>query len=136
MDCLEFYNTLAYKKNHAVASVNETLRNAFLLSKKKILSIETGGSVHNLEDIMAFIRMCGLHLEITIVYEYHVDTVNDLRSMIKTERENARWSIETLSSRSGVHQNIVYAFEQGYGKMRLDSFLRIIDAFGAILKIE
>jgi len=77
--------------------------------------------------------MCGSQMEFE--WEYCND-ISDLRTAIIKAREELEISQNNLAKMSDVHINIIKAFEEGRCSLRVDGFLRIVDALNVTITVE
>jgi len=60
---------------------------------------------------------------------------SELVAQIKAARKKARLSQEDLASLASISRRPIYLLERGRGAIRLDTFIKILDALGLSLQI-
>lgn len=129
----DFSQMLAIASENATVKINDCLPHIFKLSKHKIDVLLTGSESFNMTDCFHFIQACDFTMEFE--WEYCKE-LSDLRAAIKKTRQDYKMSRRDLSIKSGVHTNVISAFEDGSCTLKIDSLLRIADALNATITIE
>jgi len=124
---------LASVFENATIKISDSLPYIFKLSQHKIDVLLTGSESFNMTDCFNLIQAFNCTMEFN--WEFCTE-LSDLRVAIKNTRQYYDLSRRELSMKSGVHTNIISAFEDGRCTMKIDSFLRIADALNAIITIE
>lgn len=129
----EFCKMLVAVSENATVKIHDCLPHIFKLSQHKIDVLLTGSESFNMTDCFHFIQACDCAMEFE--WEYCTE-LSDLRAAIKKTRQDYGMSRRDLSIKSGVHTNIISAFEDGRCELKIDSFLRIADTLNATITIE
>lgn len=132
----EFSNLLIYTKNKASVLLGEALIFAAQLSFKKIEVIESGQKEFNLSDALLYLRMCNSTLELAGYDLVYADTLADIGTFLRNNRETYEWSVVDIARRSHVSSKIIYAFEKGRCDLKIDTFLKLINAMNITIKID
>lgn len=129
----DFSQMLAIASENATVKINDCLPHIFKLSKHIIDVLLTGSESFNMTDCFHFIQACDFTMEFEGEY---CTELSDLRAAIKKTRQDYKMSRRDLSIKSGVHTNVISAFEDGSCTLKIDSLLRITDALNATITIE
>lgn len=132
----EFCMMLIGAKNLAEVKLRDALSYAAQLSFRKIELIESTKTDFNLSDAFLYLKMCHCTLEISGYGMTFVDTLEETRKYLQYERQQNEWSVVDLAKRSHVSSKIIYAFEDGRCGLRIDTFLKLIDALGLTIEIN
>ena len=132
----DFCMLLVDAKNLAEVKLCDALSYAARLSFRKIDAIESAQTDFNLSDAFLYLKMCHSTLEISGYGMTFVDTLNEIRKYLKYERQQNEWSVVDLTKHSHVSSKIIYAFEDGRCGLKVDTFLKLIDALGLTIEIN
>ena len=127
MDCDELCKELVKQKDDAHVRLKDSLPYILQLTNKKIEAIECGKGSFNVNDFMLYLKMCNASINLLGQEYWFIDTVDDLRSCLKSERECYNISARKLARSVKVPFAVVDAFESRDGGLRIDSFLEIIN---------
>lgn len=131
----EFCMLLVGVKNSAEVKLRDALSYAAQLSFRKIDAIESAKTDFNLSDALLYLQMCHCTLELSGYGMTFVDTLEETRKYLQYERQQNEWSVVDLAKRSHVSSKIIYAFEDGRCGLRIDTFLKLIDALSLTIEI-
>lgn len=132
----EFSTLIIGAKNMAEMKLQNALPHAAQLSPRKIKSIELAQTNFNLSDALSYLKMYHCTLQINGYIMVFVDTLEEIRKHLKHERLRNEWSVIDLAKRSHVSSKIIYAFEDGRCELKIDTFLKLIDAFNITIEID
>lgn len=132
----EFCKLLTDARDSAKVPLNDALAYAAMLSFKKIDTIETGNTNFNLSDALLYLRMTHSTFEWNGFDMDYVDTLDEIRKCIKIERQYREWGVAELAKRSHVSSKIIYAFENGRCDLKIDTFLKLINACEVTIEID
>lgn len=132
----EFCKLLTDARGSAKVPLNDALAYAAMLSFKKIDTIETGNTNFNLSDALLYLRMTHSTFEWNGFDMNYVDTLDEIRNCIKIERQYREWGVAELAKRSHVSSKIIYAFENGRCDLKIDTFLKLINACEVTIEID
>lgn len=123
-------------KRLACVRLQECLPIIFQLGEKKIINIENGTIDYNVADLILYLQMCNVSMEIANWEYYTIGSMEDLREALVSEREGSEWSISELAKRSHVSSSIIRAFEEGRCGLKIDTFIKLINALDAKVEIS
>lgn len=123
-------------KRFACVRLQECLPIIFQLGAKKIANIENGVIDCNIADLILYTQMCDVRMEIANWDCYTICSVEDLREALINEREGYEWSITEFAKRSHVSSSIIRAFEEGRCGLKIDTFIKLINALDAKVEIN
>lgn len=132
----EFCMMLIGAKNMTEVKLRDALSYAAQLSFKKIDAIESTQTDFNLSDALLYLQMCHCTMELSGYGMAFADTLDEIRKYLKYERQQNEWSVVDLAKRSHVSSKIIYAFEDGRCGLKIDTFLKLIDALGLTIEIN
>lgn len=132
----EFCKLLTDARDSAKVPLNDALAYAAMLSFKKIDTIETGKTNFALSDALLYLRMTHSTFEWNGYDMTYVDTLDEIRNCIKKERKYREWSIVELAKHSHISSTIIYAFEDGRCDLKIDTFLKLINACDITIEID
>lgn len=133
MNRTEFCKLLHDKFYGARVGLKNSLPFAFELGVKRINSIILGSHNFKMRECTTFLSMCSNYLVINDIYLEHTC---EIAKLMAEERKKAGMTIKDLSLASGVHPNIISAFERQCSSLKVDSFLAIADALMCDITIE
>lgn len=132
----EFCMLLTGAKNSAKVKLHDALLYAAQLSFRKIDAIESAQTDFNLSDALLYLKMCHCTLEMRGYDTTFADTLEEIKTYLKYERQQNGWSVVDLAKRSHVSSKIIYAFEDGRCGLKIDTFLKLINALDLLIEIN
>lgn len=132
----KFCSTLVKAKESAYVSLTEAIQNARTLSFKKIDIIECGLNNFNLSDALFYLRMCHCTIEMNGYDMIFADTLEEISNFFIAERKWQELSVVDVARNSHVSSKIIYAFEKGRCDLKIDTFLKLIDALNITIEID
>lgn len=136
MDCNELCKELVKRKDCAHVSLKDSLPYILQLSEKKVQAIEHGVGGFNVNDLMLYIHMCNASINLLGQEFWVIDSVDDLRKCIKSERDFYNISSKKLARTVKIPIAVIEAFESRGGGLRIDSFLDIINTLDIHIQFD
>lgn len=133
MNRQELSAILRNTKASAHVKLSDALPYIQQLSSNRIEAIENASDDYTVRDLIAFVKMCDKSLCINQCQS--VDSLDDLRECLTEERMEIDMTIRQLAKEAGVPFSILTAFEEGRCGLRVDTFLKLVNALGLILEI-
>ena len=96
-------------------------------------AIEKGAYNYNLSDAFTYLNMCGVTFD--ILWDF-IDTIKGLRVAMNRHLKDYDMSVSELSRQSGVSVSVINAFLEGQACLKIDTFLKIMDALGEEIVIQ
>lgn len=127
---------LVKAKNIAVIKLSICLPTILKLGGKKIEAIENATSDFNVADMLLYMEMCGVSMELAHWEVFDVKTMEDLREALMYERKESELSVTALAKRSHVSSSIICAFEDGRCGLKIDTFVKLVNALDATVEIS
>ena len=131
----EFCQMLSNAKEQATVRLTESLPHILSLTPYKIEAIGAGSYDFNMTDCLHYIQMCGCSLVLEWG-QYYCTELCELSDALQEIRKDRDMSLIQLGKASHVSSSITRAFEEGRCTLRVDSFLKIVDALDITLEIE
>lgn len=129
----EFGAILLEAKNNATVKLADSLPFIHRLSIEKMEAIERGTYNYSLSDAFTYLNMCGKTFD--ILWDF-IDTIKGLRGAINRYMKDYETSISELSKQSGVSVSVINAFLEGHACLKIDTFLKLMDALGEEIEIQ
>lgn len=120
-------------KSTAHVKLTDALPYIQQLSSNRIEAIENAADDYTVRDLIAFVKMCDKSLYLNQCES--VNNMDDLRECLIEERKSFDMSPRQLAKAAGVPFSILTAFEEGRCGLRVDTFLKLVNALGFILEI-
>lgn len=133
MNRQEFGALLTEAKNNATVKLADSLPFIHRLSVKKMEVIEKGTYNYSLSDAFAYLNMCGKTFD--ILWDF-IDTTKGLRVAMNRHLMDHDMPVSELSRQSGVSVSVINAFLEGHACLKIDTFLKLMDALGEEIVIQ
>ena len=133
MNRQEFGALLTEAKNNATVKLADSLPFIHRLSIKKMEAIEKGTYSYSLSDAFTYLNMCGVTFD--ILWDF-IDTIKGLRVAMNRHLKDYDMPVSELSRQSGVSVSVINAFLEGQACLKIDTFLKLMDALGEEIVIQ
>lgn len=133
MNRQEFGALLTEAKNNATVKLADSLPFIHRLSIKKMEAIEKGTYNYSLSDAFTYLNMCGVTFD--ILWDF-IDTIKGLRVAMNRHLKDYDMPLSELSRQSGVSVSVINAFLEGEACLKIDTFLKLMDALEEEIVIQ